>query len=125
MLAGSLLCIYALTVTVSSKLASQEVVVSMASFYAIILFLFFVPYAPWADDRSYWLRFFRQIVMPADKIAFREIMFADALCSVSKIFKDFGVTVVAMYAMYNNSEIVEHHDTAMIFVAVLASIPFW
>lgn len=125
MLAGSLLCIYALTITLSSKLASFDVAVSMTIFYGVLLLLLAFPYAPWSADRSFYFKFLKQIVMPVDKIAFREIMFADALCSLSKVFKDFGVTVVSIYALYNNANIVDYHESAMIFIAILASVPFW
>lgn len=125
MLASTLLCIYAFTIAISSNLTTNGVAVSMATFYGTLLLLLVVPYVPWAEDRTFWFKFLKQIVMPVDKIAFREIVFADALCSLSKVFKDFGVTIVAIYAMYQESSIVDFHDSAMIFIAFLASIPFW
>jgi hypothetical protein len=97
----------------------------MAIFYAVLFFLAMVPGVPWAEDRNYWFRFLKQIFFPVGNIAFSEIMFADALCSMSKVFKDFGVTIVAIYAMYKESTVVDYHSSAMIFIAVLASLPFW
>jgi hypothetical protein len=125
MLASTLLCVYAITITISAKMTTYGITVSMAIFYAVLFVLAVVPGVPWAEERRYWLRFMKQIILPVGPIAFKEIMFADALCSMSKVFKDFGVTAVAIYAMYAETAVVDYHNSAMIFIAVLASIPFW
>ena len=97
----------------------------MGIFYGIIFILALAPRAPWSEERTFWSRFIKQIFLPVGSIAFPEIVFADALCSMSKLFKDFGVTIVVMYAKYKDASIVDYHNFAMIFVAILASVPFW
>jgi len=57
-------------------------------------------------------------------ISFSEILLADALCSLSKVFKDVGIYLVALYSHMAYTPTVEAHDGAMLLVAMLASIPF-
>lgn len=96
----------------------------MAFFYGAILLLSILPYAPWREERQFWYKFIKQVLFPSAPIAFGEVLFADALCSLSKVFKDIGVTVVALYALYAETNIVMYHDSAMIFISLLASLPF-
>jgi len=94
------------------------------TFYAFTL-LSFVPCFPGHDSRMYFFQVMKLIIFPGNKISFPEIMVADALCSLSKIFKDLGITMVILYSgVYGGTEILTYHNQAMILVALLASIPF-
>ena len=96
----------------------------MAIFYGVTLLLIILPCASCGEYRGYCTRLVQAVIWPKGSVSFAEILFADALCSLSKVFKDIGVTIVAMYAMYTQTDIVEYHDPAMIFIAILASLPF-
>jgi hypothetical protein len=61
---------------------------------------------------------------PGSHIAFSEVLFADALCSLSKVFKDIGVTVIAIYSRISGTPAVNAHNLGMILIAILASMPF-
>jgi hypothetical protein len=51
---------------------------------------------------------------------------ADALCSLSKPFKDFGLTLVIFYShiIQNGRDPVFYHNVGMILIALCASLPF-
>ena len=57
-------------------------------------------------------------------VPFQEVLLADALCSLSKIFKDIGIFMVTFYANISYTPPVESHDGAMLLVAALATLPF-
>ncbi len=116
--------IYAIVITTSSKMGSFGVTVSMAVFYGVTMLLAILPCASCGEYRGYCTRLLQAVFWPKGSVSFAEILFADALCSLSKVFKDVGVTVVAIYAMYRQTDVVEYHDSAMIFIAILASLPF-
>lgn len=43
----------------------------------------------------------------------------------SQVLKDFGVTIIAVYASFTSTTVVDLHDHGMLLCAVLASLPFW
>jgi hypothetical protein len=53
-----------------------------------------------------------------------QVLLADALTSISKVLKDFGTYLVVMYAMSQGRNVIEFHDSAMVVVAMFASLPF-
>ena len=57
-------------------------------------------------------------------VPFVEILLADALCSLSKIFKDIGTTIVVLYAFLTGTAVTDYHYHGMLLIAVLASFPF-
>ena len=63
------------------------------------------------------------MLFPGNSISFPEIVFADALTSMSKVFKDVGVTLVALYAHLQTEPLVLYHEQGMLLVALLASVP--
>ena len=73
-----------------------------------------------------FLQLLQLVFSPALNVApsFPEVLLADALCSLSKVFKDIGITLVVMYSKVWQSPAVEAHDGAMVLVALLASLPF-
>lgn len=80
---------------------------------------------PGEECRTSFNRLLKTVFLPGAVITFPEVLLADALCSVSKVFKDFGTTLVAIYAAFAHHNILEYHNSAMILVALLASLPFW
>jgi hypothetical protein len=94
------------------------------TFYGFAV-LSFAPFVPGHDSRLHFFRVLKQILFPGAKVTFPEVMAADALCSLSKIFKDLGITMVILYSeMYGGAASVTYHNQAMILVAMLASIPY-
>ena len=94
------------------------------TFYGFVL-LSLAPFFPGHESRMYFFRVLKQIVCPGHKISFPEIMIADALCSLSKVFKDIGITAVVLCSrIYGSHSIVDYHNQAMVLVAILSSIPF-
>ena len=69
------------------------------------------------------LKVLRNVFFPGNSVSFSEIMLADALTSLSKVFKDVGVTIVAVFARTQGVAVVEYHEQGMLLVACLASLP--
>jgi hypothetical protein len=84
-------------------------------------FFFLIP-----SLRSHFFRILKQIIFPGGTISFPEILVADALCSLSKPFKDLGLTMVIFYShvIQNGRNPVFYHNTGMILIAIFASLPF-
>jgi hypothetical protein len=57
-------------------------------------------------------------------VPFVEVLVADALCSLSKVFKDLGTSAVALFAFVSGTEVAGYHYPGMIIVAIMASIPY-
>ena len=76
------------------------------------------------ENRSTFFRLCRNVVWPGQTIAFAEIVFADALTSMSKVFKDVAITIIAVYSTVTETPITDLHEEGMLLVAVLASVPF-
>ncbi len=76
--------------------------------------------------RAHFFRIMKQIFFPGSVITFPEVLVADALCSMSKPLKDFGLTLLLFYAQTarNGENPVVYHDIGMILIACLASLPF-
>lgn len=76
--------------------------------------------------RSHFFRVVRQILFPGPTVTFPEVLVADAFCSLSKPFKDFGLTLMIFYShiLQNGASPINYHNTGMIFIAILASVPF-
>ena len=80
---------------------------------------------PGEDARINFFRLLKVCFFPGAKISFSEIVLTDALTSLSKVFKDLGVTCITLYCQFAGEEILEQHDTGMILIGLLASLPFW
>jgi hypothetical protein len=65
------------------------------------------------------------VFFPNGTVTFPEVLLADALTSMSKVLKDFGVTLIVIYSKITGTDIIALHDVGMIIVAIFASIPFW
>lgn len=124
-LAFALLVFNALIISVSSKIGSHGTAAALAFFYFSVWALFLTPWLPYRDERYYVIRLIKSCIMPSGSVAFSEILFADALTSLSKVFKDIGITFVILYSDYTGTNVIDLHNMGMIFVAFLASIPFW
>jgi hypothetical protein len=116
--------LYGFNMSTICQFMGIDVKYGVLTFYAFVL-LSFAPFFPGHESRMYFFRIMKHILFPRAKITFPEIMVADALCSLSKIFKDIGITAVVLYAgVYGKGTMIEYHNQAMILVAMLASIPF-
>ena len=120
-----LIAIYSLTMTIFSNMLGMAIESGVSVFYSILLLLLIFPILPGLEIRAHFGRIFKLVLFPGNSISFTEVLLADALTSVSKVLKDIGVTLIAMYAHFNHSKIGENHNTGMIIIAVLASMPFW
>ena len=94
-------------------------------FYPLLCVLLITPSIYGQEVRGSFFRLVRLVFFPSNSITFPEVLLADAMTSMSKIFKDLGVTLVAIYSQYYNDKIWEYHEIGMILIALLASLPFW
>jgi len=124
-LGGVLSISYALNMTLFSNMMGLSVELGVSLYYLLLILITMVPGMPGHDKAASFFRLFKQIILPHGSVTFPEVLLADAMCSLSKIFKDIGVTMIAVYAQASGKDIVSLHDTGMILVAVLASLPFW
>jgi hypothetical protein len=116
--------LYAFHMTSICQFMGIDVEYGVLTFYAFTI-LSFAPFFPGHESRMYFFRILKQIIFPGTKVTFPEIMVADALCSLSKIFKDLGITVVVLYSgLYGSGSGITYHNQTMILVAMLSSIPF-
>lgn len=76
------------------------------------------------ENKGTFFRLCRNVLWPGQTIAFAEIVFADALTSLSKVFKDAAITIIAVYSSVTQTPITDLHEQGMILVAALASLPF-
>jgi hypothetical protein len=123
-----LFIVYAAIMTIISNIMGLSVEVAISTYYLSLIFLVFfsgVCFTTGKDTRTSFWKLIKLCIFPGNSISFSEVLFADALTSLSKVFKDFGVTVIAIYAQYMQVDIVSLHDIGMILVAIFASIPFW
>ena len=86
---------------------------------------FFLPRIPGHDIRSSFFRLVKLVFFPVNSITFSEVLLADAMTSMSKVLKDIGITIIALISQFSSTSIVDHHETGMVLVALLASLPFW
>lgn len=114
--------------TIFSTSFGLTIETSITCFYLFLFIVIMLPNIPFADTRNNFFRLLKLVFIPSSYscvVSFPEILLADALTSMSKVFKDFGITVVVLYAYANRLHPVEYHDQAMILIALLASLPFW
>lgn len=119
-----LLILYALTMTIFSSVGGFSVEYGVLLYYCFVVVLVLIPGIPGQENKSTFFKLLRSIFFPSSVITFPEVLLADSLTSLSKIFKDFGITMVSFYASFSQHAIVEYHDVAMILIALLASLPF-
>lgn len=116
--------VYGFNMIIVCQFMGIDVEYGVLTFYSLLL-LSFAPFFPGHDSRMYFFRILKQIMFPGARVTFPEILVADALCSLSKIFKDLGITMVVFYSgVYGDGPIVIYHNQAMILVALLASLPY-
>lgn len=76
------------------------------------------------ENKNSFMRLLRMIFIPNNMISFPEIVLADAMTSMSKVFKDVGITIIAIYSSVTNTPIITYHNEGMILIALLAALPF-
>lgn len=116
--------VYAFGMTVFSNTLGLTIESALTIFYLFIIFIHMIPSLPGVENRSSFFRLVKLVFFPLNTITFSEVLLADAFCSLSKVLKDFGVMLVAVYSYFNGTDILMHHDNAMMLVALLASLPF-
>lgn len=94
-------------------------------FYMLTIMVLWIPRLPFSESLSHLGRLLRQCLLPGPTVSFPEVLVADALTSLSKVFKDLGVTAVAVYCAVYGMSPIELHNQSMILIAVLASLPYW
>ena len=122
-----LFMIYALIMTFVSTLLNLSIESGILIFYISLLGLFILPtnFIPENESKTHFMKLCKLIFFPATSIHFTEVLFADALTSLSKVCKDFCITLISFYAYFTNTDIVSYHYVGMILVALFASFPFW
>ena len=118
---------YAVTITLFSNVLGLTVEASVTIFYVLlILSQTMLPATlPGQETKASFYRLLRIVFFPGSTISFSEVLLADALCSLSKVFKDYGVTIIAIYANISGASVVDLHEEGMLLCALLASLPFW
>jgi hypothetical protein len=118
---------YAVTITLFSNVLGLTVEASVTIFYVLlILSQTLLPATlPGQETKASFYRLLRIVFFPGSTISFSEVLLADALCSLSKVFKDYGVTIIAIYANISGASVVDLHEEGMLLCALLASLPFW
>lgn len=122
---GILIALYSIIMTVSISGFGFSIETGIMFFYTTLFAAHFLPWSFGAEHQRAFYRLFRMVLLPGHTITFPEVLLADALCSVSKLLKDFGTTAVVIYAAFQRQDVIVYHDSAMIIVALFASIPFW
>lgn len=117
--------LYILIMTLFTSFFGCTVETSMIYFYSIVGTIAVLPSIGGLDTRIHFFRLTKLILFPGNSISFSEILLADAFTSLSKVFKDIGITLVAVWANVSSSNLLEIHDYGMILVAILASLPYW
>ena len=114
--------IYAFDITLFSNVLGNSVETGVMLFYLLLFAAnFLLPSAtPGMDTKNSFFRLVRLVFFPAASISFPEVLLADAFTSLSKVFKDVGVTLIAAYAQISGRSIVSLHSTGMVLVALLA-----
>jgi len=115
---------YSLIMTTLSNMLGISVENSITIFYIILFIILLLPGIPGNENRIAFYRLMKLCFIPSNTISFSEVLLADALTSLSKIFKDIGVTIVVIYSKICDIEVVNMHNNGMILVALLASLPF-
>ena len=111
--------------TLVCTLSGLSVEFGIGLFYMCLILSFYSPWIPHKENFESFGSLCHLVFFPSSSITFPEVLLADALTSLSKVFKDFGVTLVVVYARLTGTHILFAHDTGMIIVALLASLPYW
>ena len=124
--ASLLTAAYALTMTLFTNMMGLTVESGVAIFYLVLVLsqMLLPSTLPGQETKASFFRLLRTIVFTGSTISFPEVLLADALCSLSKVFKDFGVTIISIYASASGKSVVDLHEEGMIICALLASVPF-
>ena len=97
---------------------------TISIFHFVFLLTLVLPITPFAEPRSTFLRLLRQVFTPSGAVTFPEVLVADALTSISKVFKDMGITAIVVYSYFQGVDVLDDHDHAMVLISVVASLPF-
>lgn len=120
-----LVIFYLSSMALTIQVLGLSVEFAIVIFYGILLLFFITPRLPGHESRSSFFRLLKLVFFPSATISFPEVLVADAMTSLSKVFKDAGIATVAILSKLTSTALVDHHDMGMVLVALLASLPFW
>lgn len=118
-----LMSVYAVSMTFSSTLLGFSVEFGVTSFYILLTFLAIMP-LPGQEARSAFYRLTKTVFFPLNSISFPEVLLADAMTSLSKVFKDICVTFLVVYCYLSGENIIRYHDFGIVAIAILSSLPY-
>ncbi len=80
---------------------------------------------PGQEMRSAFYRLLKLVFFPSVSISFPEVLLADALTSLSKVFRDLCITGLVIYCYIMNENIIAYHDLGIFSIALISSLPYW
>lgn len=118
--------LYALDITVSTRFFGLSIEFGVGLYYSLVFLVssFFVSFFPWRENYYYLTRLMRSVFMPGSSVSFAEILFADALTSLSKVLRDVGITLIAIYCSLVRTDIIKYHDFGIVLLTVFTAMPF-
>ncbi|KAJ1410900.1 EXS family-domain-containing protein [Ochromonadaceae sp. CCMP2298] len=117
---------YAASMTLMWTLLGFPIETSISLFYLLMLALMVVPLpTAFSETRTSFWRLLRNCFLPGSSIHFSEVLLADCFTSLSKVLKDMGISLFAMYAFMRSDSTVDYHNHAMVAIALLASLPYY
>jgi hypothetical protein len=117
--------LYGIIIVSIANFLSASVEMALLSFYISTFTLLMIPSLPGQEGRAAFFRLMYQVLFPITSVSFAEVVLADILTSLSKVLKDIGFTLVIIYSKVTKTDIIDHHESGMILIAVLASFPLW
>ena len=83
----ALLGFYIIIMNLLTNLLSLSIENGILILYGIFIILFAIPSLPGQETKNSFLKLVKQCFIPGTVITFPEVLFADALCSLSKVMK--------------------------------------
>lgn len=122
--AAVLLTVYTINMSFISTILGGSVEAGISMFYILLGLLAILP-LPGYETRLIFFRLVKVVFFPGSSITFPEVLLADALTSMSKLFKDLCVTAFVIYCYFANDSIIHYHDIGIVSIALLSSLPYW
>lgn len=122
--AAVLLTVYTINMSFMTTILGGSVEVGISLFYVLLGLLAILP-LPGYETRSIFFRLVKIVFFPGNNITFPEVLLADALTSISKLFKDLCVTAFVVFCHFANDNIIHYHDIGIVSIALLSSLPYW
>lgn len=124
-LSSLLLLLYTIIMIFTSTILGVNIEFGIVIFYICISLLCILPINNIETIRSTFFRLIKVVFFPINNITFSEVLLADALTSISKIFKDISISILLLYCYFSNENIVDYHNVGIVAIALLSSLPYW